>query len=194
MSHHIWNEKETQLTDFFPLISSEQPNLATQCISNFISSRRGGSSIAYISNMASRFLPIEESDNPKKVSQKVENAEIKKKRKRCVSPKNSKRSRSRSPIGLKSCQDIHSSQKNDFDSPVVKVKIVSPTLRGVAESARLLRNGMFSFPTETMYSLVSFIHFRRRKDKECKTCHWESSKSYMVFCVDYFHPTITFLF
>lgn len=121
-------------------------------------------------NMGSKFVPISE-DGVRLLPNNTSSSEGKlKKRKRCQSLKNGKRSRSKSPNGRRSPQDNNLVKSSDkmataavAASPAVKVKIVSPTLRGVAESAKLLRNGIFSFPTETMYTLVSFIEFRRRK-------------------------------
>lgn len=131
----------------------------------------------YMSTMGSKFDSIEEGT---KLLQKSEVSV--KKRKRCHSPKNGKRSLSKSPLGRKTHQDSNSKINIQDNISAVKVKIVSPTLRGVTESSRLLRNGIFSFPTETMYTLVSFIEFRRRKDsssiKKSMPCQWRSCKSY----------------
>ena len=133
--------------------------------------------MTYMSDMGSKFDPIRE--GPKLLPKSEFSV---KKRKRSHSPKNGKRSRSKSPLGRKIHQD-NNYLKNDYQDNIsaVKVKIVSPTLRGVTESSRLLRNGIFSFPTETMYTLVSFIEFRRRKDRsrneKIMPCLWQSCKS-----------------
>lgn len=138
----------------------------------------------YANNMGSKFVPNNE-EFVKPIIPRPACSEVKsKKRKRCQSPKSGKRSRSRSPAGRRGCQENSLLKSNDVaTSAAVKVKIVSPTVRGVAESARLLRNGMFSFPTETMYTLVSFIEFRRRTknkpledDNKALPCQWQSCK------------------
>ncbi len=105
-----------------------------------------------------------------------------KKRKRSQSPKNTNRSRSRSPIGRRTRPDTSTSKDSQIETTsAINVKMVSPTLRGVTESAKILRYGIFSFPTETMYSLVSFIPFKRRTkqqksngDHRMVDCHWET--------------------
>jgi hypothetical protein len=119
----------------------------------------------------------------------VDSQQPAKKRKRCHSPKHGKRSRSKSPNNRTSKLDTANinantaNKKEDRIEPpmsAIKVKIVSPTLRGVKESSRFLRCGMFSFPTETMYALASFVPFKRRKQLEqpnidkANECQWDA--------------------
>jgi len=66
----------------------------------------------------------------------------------------------------------------------LKVKMISPTMRGIQASSQILRSasnesdyGILSFPTETTYSLVSFVPFKRSRKyiPEHKTSsHWET--------------------
>ncbi len=106
---------------------------------------------------------------------------VSKKRKRCLSPRHGCRSRSQSPNGRSNVNEMSTKQRLLEFSSAVKVKIVSPTLRGVTESAKILRCGIFSFPTETMYSLVSFVPFKRRILDQLhsgESRQWESRKYY----------------
>lgn len=129
------------------------------------------SSTISMSSMASQ-LPVRSAEIDPIVS---------KKRKLCLSPRHEGRSRSKSPNGRSNVNEMSTKKRSLEFSSAVKVKIVSPTLRGVTESAKILRCGIFSFPTETMYSLVSFVPFKRRTldqlhlhSGECR--QWESRK------------------
>ena len=133
--------------------------------------------------MGSRATPINEGLAPPMMPRSLEaGAKAAKKRKRCHSPKNTSGSRTQSSNNMKrSCTSADSSLSDSRPelSNAIKIKIVSPTVRGVVESARILRYGAFSFPTETMYSLVSFIPFKRRTRDAAKNsvnCQWETRK------------------
>lgn len=100
-----------------------------------------------------------------------------KKRKRSLSPKNTNGSLSQVSNAKRNCTDSSLTDSRPELSNAIKIKIVSPTVRGVNESAKILRYGTFSFPTETMYSLVSFIPFKRRIQETANNsvnCQWET--------------------
>lgn len=130
-----------------------QPSPVAKSVAQFYFSKKN---LPYLT-MGSKAVPISEGLTPLLLPRIADNDhKVQKKRKRCHSPKNGSRSRSQSPNGRRSPNPLNGAPG------AVQVKIVSPTLRGVVESAKILRYGIISFPTETMYSLVSFLPFKRR--------------------------------
>ena len=100
---------------------------------HFINSKNN---LPYI-NMGSKAIPIASDSSSQLLMPRPFGLDPKvyKKRKRSQSPKNGSRSRSQSPNGRRARTDI---SKRDFrvelTSSPLKVKVVSPTLRGVTES------------------------------------------------------------
>lgn len=136
--------------------------------------------------MGSKAVPISDSIGSQLIPRPLGGDQriLHKKRKRCNSPRTSvssrSSSRSRSPNSRQNRIDASPKEHRLDSTDSIQVKMVSPTLRGMTESARILRyDGIFSFPTETMYSLVSFIPFvRQNKDESCNPTspngHWKT--------------------
>eukprot|EP00551_Chaetoceros_affinis_P013601 CAMPEP_0203705082 /NCGR_PEP_ID=MMETSP0091-20130426/48687_1 /ASSEMBLY_ACC=CAM_ASM_001089 /TAXON_ID=426623 /ORGANISM="Chaetoceros affinis, Strain CCMP159" /LENGTH=524 /DNA_ID=CAMNT_0050580349 /DNA_START=39 /DNA_END=1613 /DNA_ORIENTATION=+ len=164
------------------------PSPVSKSVYKCIPSTTKSTSLPYFMSMGPNTAPM--SDGPAATQLMIQPSDVRvdqrtaKKRKRSQSPKNNGRSRSRSPIGRRSRSDVSTLKDRHGHietTTAINVRIISPTLRGVCESAKILRYGIVSFPTETMYSLASFVPFKRRTkhnsnraNRMVVDCQWET--------------------